>query len=136
MRKRLHSQERKAQNSTFPVFSTLSGDRLLLAGILLLIQSLFCRSDPIRSDLIRILPTAIPKVVTNRQKSLKSQKSRLLLGTCVLYLLSVLRFMRVFAKFAKIVKIAKIAALVGDLCSLPSQYSAIFASFRKIRENR
>ena len=101
MRKRLHSQERKAQNSTFPVFSTLSGDRLLLAGILLLIQSLFCRSDPIRSD---------SDFADGHSQSCDQQ--------------------------TKIVKIAKIATLVGDLCSLPSQCSSFFASFRKIRKNR
>ena len=44
MRRRL--QERKAENSTSPLFSTLFGDRLLLAGIL----SEFCQSDSIRSD--------------------------------------------------------------------------------------
>ena len=43
------TKERKAQNSTSPVFRTLSGDRLLLAELFLLIQSVFCRSDPIRS---------------------------------------------------------------------------------------
>ena len=50
------TQERKAQNLTFPVFSTLSGDHLLLAGILLLIRSVFCQSDPIRSGPVRSDP--------------------------------------------------------------------------------
>ena len=34
----------------------LSGDRLLLAGILLLIRSVFCQSDPIRSGPVRSDP--------------------------------------------------------------------------------
>ena len=50
------TQERKAQNSTFPVFSTFSGDRLLSAGILLLIRSVFCQSDPFRSGPVRSDP--------------------------------------------------------------------------------
>ena len=58
------TQERKAQHSTSPLFSTLSGDRLLLAGILLLIRSEFCQSNPIRSCPVRsgpiqILPRAL-----------------------------------------------------------------------------
>ena len=56
------TQERNAQNSTSPLFSTLSGDRLLLAGILLLIWSEFCQSDPIRSGPILVLPTAVANV--------------------------------------------------------------------------
>ena len=50
------TKERKAQNSTSPAFSMLSGDHLLLAGILLLIRSVFCQSDLIRSDPIRSDP--------------------------------------------------------------------------------
>lgn len=41
------AQERKAQNSISPLFSTLSGDRLLLVGILLFIRFEFCRSGPV-----------------------------------------------------------------------------------------
>ena len=40
-------------SSTPSLFSSLSGDRLLLAGILSLIRSEFCQSDPIRSHPVR-----------------------------------------------------------------------------------